>query len=291
MLNLLVALVVAFQSRPGLVPDRLIVGRAACGGSAFNSTFILTETPELIEISRSRTVSIHPVQGLAIGDELWGLACLSDGSLWMLAGPRVVVRVGREGRVRERVNVPLPRVGLFGAGPRLLVQQMPILAGGPVLVATPPRQPENVRPWPGLVARSGRGQAPQMDRNLVSCGLGFDAWTPCWFADGSRVVVSDGATSRSLTWHQPIGARFDRAAPIWDVALTSGHRYWLLATKAPPASGGSRIGGRLFLARENAHDGLSLDLVRGARLIVAASASRCTLLTVDGRLIEVRTTS
>jgi hypothetical protein len=287
-LQILVALVVVFEGRPGLLSNRLIVGHAACG----RSSFILTQA-ELVEVpfptwppAQPSAVQpiVHPLRRLAAGDKLWGLACLADGSLWTLAAPHTVARIGRDGALGERVDVLLPRTLLFGAGEELVVQQMPIVAGAPVLMTTPARRPERVRPWPGLIARDAGDRERLITRNLVSCGLALGGWLPCWFPEESWFAVSDGSTSRSIAWPQLNAPGLDRSAPIWDVALTAEHRYWLVATGA---SQGRRAGGRLYRAREGGSETEFLDLVPAVRIIVSAGPSRCLLLSVAGTLVEV----
>src|SRR5579864_3510647 len=191
MLTLLLALIVSFQSRPGLVPSALIVGRAVCD----NTSWLLTEAPDLVEVSpAARAVVIHPLRGLDASDKVWGLACLADGALWTLASPLALARLDRRGVVRERVALELPRIGLFGASDRLLVQQMPIVPGAPLLVSTPPRQPGIVRAWPGLTGRTGHSREQQIARNFVNCGVGVARIVPCWLAHEPSVSISDGTT-------------------------------------------------------------------------------------------------
>jgi hypothetical protein len=274
------ALVIAFRGTPDAVPSGLIVGHAACGSSAF----VLTERTDLIEVMvQERRVVPHTVRGLSPGDRVWGLACLADGSLWTLASSRAVVRLDRTGQVRERVDLPLPRVALFGAGDRLLVQPMPIAPAGATLISTPPREPMLVRAWPGLIARSANLREQQIARNLVNCGLGHESWLPCWFADDSRLVISDGTAAHTVDWRAPRGGAFDRSAPIRDVALAGNRRYWLLATTRRLEE---REGGFLYRLREPAVEESSLPLQPPARLILSATERRCLLLTTTGALME-----
>jgi hypothetical protein len=284
MLTLLLALAVSFQSRPGLVPDALIVGRAVCNGNSW----LLTQAPDLVEVSlATRAVEVHPLRGLNAPDRVWGLACLDDGSLWTLASPRAVVRVDARGIVRERVALDLPRIGLFGASDRLLVQQMPIAPGAPLLVSTLPRHPETVRAWPGLVARTGDSREQQIARNLVNCGVGFGRTVPCWLVDEASVSISDGTTARLLRVAELSLPPIERSMPIWDVALLTADAYWLLGTTAP---GGHREGGRLFRSRSKTVTGSGVDVLSlqpAARIIAHATESTCLVVTRDGGLMEV----
>jgi hypothetical protein len=146
-----------------------------------------------------------------------------------------VARLDREGALRERVNLLLPRTLVFGAGDDVVVQQLPIGAGAPTLLTTPARRPERVRGWPGLVARAADDPEHLGTRNLVGSGLAFGRWLSCWFPDAGWFAVSDSATSRSGSaterpWRRSLG-------PIWDVALAAEQRPWVLAITA---AGGRR---------------------------------------------------
>jgi hypothetical protein len=268
-------------SAPGLVPDALIVGRATCRGA----TWLLTETSKLVEVANADwTVTVRSIRGLRSSDKIWGLACLSDGTLWTLPSPETVARLDRSGEIVERISVPLPRVALFAAGDRLLFQQLPILPNVAALATSPPRQPATSRVWPGLVGRDAKRREDQIARNLVNCGLSRALSVPCWFADDPRFTISDGTSVSTVV--SPAGTPpADRAAPIWDVALTSADRYWLLATSA--AGPGPRAGARLFRAHERSGEQLSLELEPLARLVLSATESRCLLLTATGSVMEV----
>ena len=272
---------VARASAPGLVPGALIVGRATCRGT----TWLLTETAKLVEIADADwTVIVRPIRGLGSSDKIWGLACMSDGTLWTLPSPGTVARLDRSGAIVERIRVPLPRVALFAAGDRLLFQQLPILPRVAALATSPPRQPTTSRIWPGLIGRDAKRREDQIARNLVNCGLPRGPSVPCWFVDDPHFTISDG-TSVSTVLSPASTLPVNRAAPIRDVALTSAGWYWLLATsgdgRVPPA------GARLFRAREGSSEQLSLGLAPLARLLLSVTESRCLLLTLTGSIIEV----
>jgi len=264
----------------GAIPRSLIVGRASCGTSAW----LLTEDAELIEIpQQAAKTMVRAVTGLLPRDRVWGLACLSDGSLWTLADPRAQARLDRDGRVQERVATALPKVALFGAGDALLFQQLPMTARATALFASPPRRPEAVHPWPGLAGRPADTREHQIARNLVNCGVGFDGNVPCWFAGDRRFAISDGRVARTVAPPTLQDQARQSEAPIWDVALAGSH-YWLIAgeqTSTGPA------GARLLRVHERTGAYLSLPLDVPARVIVSATDTRCRLLNVNGELIEV----
>ncbi|MBI3493710.1 MAG: hypothetical protein HY047_18330 [Acidobacteria bacterium] len=271
-------------TKPGVVPDALIVGRATCGAGSW----LLTETPALIEIKVGAwTIAAHPIRGLKSEEKVWGLACLSDGSLWTLASPRTVARLEPTGQIVERIEIHLPRIALFAAGDRLLFEQLPMAPGAASLATSPPRQPQSVHAWPGLVGRSARSREEQLTRNLVNCGISFSGSVPCWFADERQFVVSDGSAIRRIDF-APLGsANVDPVAPIWDVAMVDADRFWLLASA--PRGLPTRSGGRLYWSPGRARYTM-IDLAPLARLVITATASQCVLLTTQGGFMEVRVT-
>lgn len=260
-------------------PAAVIVGRAQCG----QRTWLLTDTSELVEVSPDG-VTVHPVRGLAGGDDPWGLACVTSGALWTIAAPRALARLGPDGRVLERVALRLPRVALFGVGDALLFEQLPTVPGAPVLTTSPPARPLETRSWIGLVSRRGASREEELMRSFVNCGLGRGGLVPCWFADEPRITLSDGADARSLTISFPPSV--DSHYPIWDVALAGPDRAWVLLA-ALDAATGRRAGGRLSVVDDRGAEQEHLDLRPAARLILSATPARCLLLNVDGNLTEV----
>ena len=270
-------------TRAGLVPNALIVGRASCLGTSW----LLTEEAQLVEISGDgRSVGIHQAVGLKPEERVWGLGCLSDGSLWTLASARTVARLGRNGHIQERIELRVPRVALFGTGERLLFQALPTAEGAPALATSPPRQPESVRAWPGLIARAAGTREQQLTRNLLNCGLGFERWLPCWFPDDMRFSLSDGSASRAIELPALRAAAVDPTAPIWDIALSAANRFWLLAGSRRRLDG-RRAARQLSWIVEGAARTVSLEIDPPARLIVAADESRCLLVTTQGSVMEV----
>jgi hypothetical protein len=281
---LALTLTLAFESRPSLVPSALIVGRAVCG----DATFLLTETPQIVELAAAgRTAAVRPLRGTTPQDKFWGLACTRDGTLWTMASPWVLGRLDRSGAIAERITLTLPRIALFAAGDRLLYQELPLAVGAPALTAATPGQARSTRPWPPFLVRKAASPEQQVSRNLVTCGLGVDKGLPCWFAADRQFIVSDGASWRMRAVARWLSERADVQAPIRDVALTAAGAFWLLESVPGPRG---VAGGRLVFVDEKAAEGAELELRAQVRLILAASASRCWLLTLDGAIVEVAVT-
>jgi len=256
----------------GTVPAGLIVGRA----HVRDRTWLLTDRLVLIDIAEPRaSVAVHPIVGLAREDRPWGLAALEEGTLWTLAAARSLVRLDAEGRAHERIPVALPRVALFGAGNRVLFQQLPVGPGTSALLSAPPRRPSLVQTWPGLIQRARASRELEVAQNLVSCGIGVDGWLPCWFAEDALIAVSDGREVR----------RIDGVRPLHDVALAA-HSTWLLVA-GRDSNGGSLVGTTLLFRDDRSNARAALELKPAARLVLSATDDGCRLLTVEGSLMQV----
>jgi hypothetical protein len=265
------------------IPSSLIVGRAVCSDGAW----LLTERPELIVITDpARQVTVRRLDGLRPSDRPWGLACLADGTLWSMATPRVLIRIGADGGVRERVELQFPRMAVFGWMDRLLFIDWPILIARPLLATAVPRARGESTPWPQFLGRAAETRADLIARNLVNCGIGKGPRLPCWFADERRVIVSDGASANAVSFAALSGRDVVAATPIWDLAMGSAETFWLLASSHGRA-GAAVSGGRLVKTDGRGTELASLALVSSARMIVATTDTTCVLLTVDGRLMEV----
>ncbi len=267
---------------PRPVSDGVIVGRAECGGTVW----LLNEDHQLAGVvTNTRHIAIRQVHGLKADDRPWGLACV-QGELWTLADPRVLARIGADGRVEERVTFPVPRIALFGAGDRLLYEQIPPVAGAALFSSSPPRKPRDVRRWPGLLARPAVEPGRLLTDNLVSCGLTHEGAIPCWFPDETNVTISNGSRVERRAFPFLRGPGAATAVPIHDVAVRDRGRVWLMAT-ARERIRGRLVGGSLALASLDGREIGRLSLNRPARMILAATDTTCLLLTASGGLLEI----
>jgi hypothetical protein len=266
-------------ARPAAIPAALIVGRAVCS----ESTWLLTDSHQLTEVRNDGQVSVRAVTGLTATDRLWGLACLSDGTLWTMAGLQTLGRIDRTGRLQDRIDLRVDRMTLYAVGDRLLYQPRRPVPGTAALLTSPARRPYAVKTWAGLVVP--RGGPPDGSAQVAVCGIAVDALAPCWFGAARQFTISDGTVSRTID--APLQSMaVDPRTPIRDVALTSATAYWLLAG-GRDGERGRTSGVRLVRVRENPSQNLFIDLKPSARIILSASDTRCVLLTVDGGLIEV----
>ena len=265
-----------------LVPDSVIVGRADCGGVVW----LLNEESQLVKIVPALgAVSVHQVRGLRGSDRPWGLACLADGTLWTLASPRALVRIGPDGRIHERMPLQVPWIALFGAGHRLLLEPVPPVVGHPVLGTSLPHRPLDVRPWPGLLARSATRREQLLTENFVNCGLAPGVARPCWFPESAQVTLSDGSGYQHHSFAWLHGPDVQATAPIRDVAFTPSGRVWVLATSRERHK--ERLVGGWLAVATGGREIARVPLNPPARLILAATDATCLLLTVRGELHEV----
>jgi hypothetical protein len=273
-----------FIDRVPPVPADVIVGRAACD----RTTWLLTERRDLVQIAHEPVAVTKAVARLQASDQPWGLACLSDGSLWTLGLPRVLARLHADGRAGERIPLQRSRMLLYGWSDRLLSLSMPVVVAQPVLATSRPSAPDTTSPWPAFVARATAVRSNFFAHNLVACGIAWARALPCWFADERQIGISDGSSVRAISFPFLYDRNVDQAIPIWDVAIGGPDTLWLLAG-ATGAVGGRKGGGRLINTTKDGTTRRSIAVSPPARTIVAATEVRCLLLTIDGRLMEVTT--
>lgn len=266
--------------RDGSVPTSLVVGRAACRGT----TWLLTDSQQLVRIrvdegsATSRTVTFKPK------DRPWGLACIGGTDLWTLATPRELARIDTAARVAARMSLPVPWVALFDWQERFVFAPMPFLVASPLLAAAAPGARDS-QPWPALTVRPSPRRAELLTRNMVACGLSNGVALPCWFADSPEIVLSDGVSRRAV--RVAVADRgVDRTLPLWDAATVAHGRIWVLFS-AGQSIGGRRAGGRLELLTTDGRVLAAPALTAAARLIIAANANECWLLTTTGAVVRV----
>jgi hypothetical protein len=228
----------------------------------------------------------------------WGLAHLSDGSLWTIQNRRTLVEVHSDGTPGHVVQLDRPHLGLFAMGERLILQPAATDADAPALRAGGPDAPVGT-PWSDIKTRAFPGLHPgaMMALNMVSCGVGLHGELPCWFPDEPTLflVRTDGRTRRIEL------AGLSRAAPeilltsqtpprpIRDAYIDPSGTVWILSTGNPGPPPGSVPGG-LVIARFGPR-GEPIDtrqLAEPVRLILRARAGRAVILTSRGIIAELQ---
>jgi hypothetical protein len=120
----------------------------------------------------------------------------------------------------------------------------------------------------------------------LRCGLAAATAVPCWFANETDIVLSDGVAPRQhrFAWIQRDGV--DVTAPLRDAAFVEENKVWLLGSAAQPREGRS-VARWLWLAADTGSVVAAVDLEPAARLILHATSTTCWLLTAMGDLMEV----
>ena len=267
-----------------LTLDHVIVGRARCGAS----TWVLIDAPALVEVTAAaQSPPIAPVRGFSPNEHPWGLACVADSELWTLADYRTLARLSFSGEIIRRTKLRQPRLNVFGVGELLVLQQPPAALDVPLLAAARLADVNRTRPWPGPTALPQAATKVDVPSGLVACGLGYQTWLPCWIASQPRIIVSDGAPTRT-TVVQPqflADTALDRGAPVWDVAIAPSV-LWVL-TSAVSLEAGRRVGARITKTTRRGESLGSIELRPRGRLIVSATDRAVLVLTAAGTVVEV----
>lgn len=246
-----------------------------------------------MDAGTQRTVAL-PCSG---SNRCWGLARLTDGSLWTLRGMHAVLQVSRNGEVVREMGLDRAQLGIHGAGSRLVLQPGTLPAGQPVLFAgTASALAQDA--WSTMRARPfdtlATGAAAAL--NLVSCGVSLTAEIPCWFPDEPSLflIAGSGATRvvelQGLPRAAPetlINARVPQR-PVRDVFVESDGTIWVIST-GRPTNGAVEATGGWLIARYGKR-GEPIDqrqLPEPARIILRAAHGRALVLTGGGMVSEV----
>jgi hypothetical protein len=230
-------------------------------------------------------------------EDCWGLAKLSDGTLWTLMGWSTAAQISAGGAIERTIELPVAHLGLFGAGDRLVYQQARLPSGTPALLAGRPGDASR-SPWSALVTRSFDGLATGAAAalNLVACGVTRADEIPCWFPDDTVVslIAEDGATRRveltGLARVAPetlINAK-SPPRPIRDVYVEGDGTMWVISSGKTPAGGSIAPGG--WILAQYGRRGEAIDcrlLPEPARLILHVERGQAVVLTGRGMVAEV----
>lgn len=244
---------------------------------------------------RSRAVSRVP---LAVGGaHCWGLARLSDGSLWTLANRRTLAEIDLKGRLVKQIALAGPHLDLFSTGSELLYEQTGVPLPAPVLRAGPPG-PGGGSPWSDLMMRPFPGFTPgvRMALNVVNCGIGQQGTLPCWFPDEAAIALvgPNGRTRRvelsGLYRVSPAAlvASETPPRPVRDVFVDKTGVMWVLSSGHAPNRPTDRPGGWV-LARYSL-GGRSIDqrrLPEPVRAILRVENGHAIVLTGEGMVAEI----
>ena len=251
----------------------------------------------LVTIDLQRRTQRSNVLRLPPREDCWGLAKLSDGTLWTLMGWSTAAQLSAAGTIERTIELPVAHLGLFGAGDRLVYQQARLPAGRPALLAGRPGETSR-SPWSDLTTRAfddlAMGAAAAL--NLVGCGVGRAGEIPCWFPDEPVVsLIAEDGTTRRLAL-----AGLARVAPetlinatsppraIRDVYVEGDGTMWVMSSGRGPVGGLSGPGGWILAQYSRRGEAIDLRLLpEPARLILRAERGRALVLTGSGMVAEV----
>jgi len=231
-------------------------------------------------------------------ERFWGLARLSDGTLWSLNADNALVRIATDGGVIREADPRRPYLGVFSRGDRLVLQRGRLSAGAPAMVTMRPDGREE-QPWSGMVVRGFDGLMPGAITalNLVSCGTSERVEVPCWFPEEAAVslIAADGSTRRMvLAGLSPIAPAALLEAtvpsrPIRDVFVERGGTIWVLAGGQPPVPPVNLPGGWILARYSLKGDPIDRrTLPEPVRAILRAGSGRAVVLTGAGMIAEVQ---
>ncbi len=269
-----------------------IVGRADVDGRVL----LLVRDVGLVSIDldgrTARTTALPP----DVMTSCWGLARLSDGSLWTLKDRHSLVQISESGEVQAEAALDAVHFGLVAAGGRLVYQRMGVTPGVPLYESGPPGSTDRV-PWTGMVPRTfALSATASLPLNLFTCGESRALERPCWFPDETAVSIIGGhgfarrIELDGLTRVAPevLVTSDAPSRPIRSAYLASDGSLWILGSGAPPE--GARASGAWLLARytEDGKPLFSKSLPSPARAILRVEEGRALLLASDGMVVEVR---
>ena len=227
----------------------------------------------------------------------WGLAQLSDGSLWTLEDRNTLAEIDAAGRLIRRIPLAGPHLGLFSSGPELLYEETGVPLPAPVLRAGPPAS-RGALPWGGVMMRAFPDFTPgiRMALNVLKCGVGRHGEMPCWFPDEAALSLIDAhghvrrveLSGLYRVSPETLVASETPARPVRDVLIDEEGIIWVLSSGRPPDRPTDRPGGWV-LARYGVN-GAAIDQLRLAepvREILRARAGRAIVLTGDGSIAEL----
>jgi hypothetical protein len=219
--------------------------------------------------------------------------------MWTLTGRNDVIELTASGRFGRQIRLPVPHLGLFATGDRLIFQRASLPPNTPALFAG---RPDGGEPsaWSAMTTRPfddlASGAAAAL--NLVACGVSQRAEMPCWFPGEPELslISPDGKTRRLMLPGLPhpapetlINARVPQR-PIRDVFVERDGTIWVISTGAPPEGDrNNKLPGGWLLARFGPH-GEPIDRRRlplPARVILHAANGHALVLTGTGMVAEV----
>ena len=278
-----------------VIGNEIIAGRADDG--AGKPVMVLVAERSLVSIDVQRRTSSRTDLALADASSCWGLARLSDGSLWTIRDWKMLRQISAAGDTLREFTLDGAHAALFSAGDRLLFQRAEFVAPDQALTAGRPGDARR-EPWSTLQTRSYKlARASVAALNLVTCGPTRAEERACWFPDEPAVALIDTA-GRTRRMELPGIPRVapevlltsdNPARPVRDAFVDRTGSLWVVSAGSPVDDKAHPPGGWLLAHFAPAGTPLErLDLTEPARLILDADSAHVVLLLGSGYVAEVR---
>jgi hypothetical protein len=292
------------HSRTLVVPDRLfgpvieneiIAGRVDDGEG--KPVLVLAAERTLVAIDVQHRTSSRRALALADASSCWGLARLSDGTLWTIRDWKTLRQISASGDTLREYSLDGAQAALFSAGDRLLFQRAEFVAPDQALVAGKPGQSKR-DPWSTLQTRPYKlARTSVAALNLVTCGPTRAEERACWFPDDPALALIDagGRTRRVELAGIPHVApevlltSDNPARPVRDAFVDRTGSVWIISAGTPVDGAPQPPGG--WLLAHFAPSGAPLaryQLTEPARLILDVDTHHAVLLLGSGYVAEVR---
>jgi hypothetical protein len=278
-----------------VIGNEIIAGRA--DGGADRPVLLLVAERDLVSIDVEHRSVARRSLALAEGSSCWGLAQLSDGSLWTIRDWKTLREISLDGGTLREFALSNAHAALFSAGDRLLFQRAEFVAPDQALTSGKPGEGER-QPWSSLQTRPFKlARTSVAALNLVTCGPTRAEERACWFPDEPAVALIDqaGRTRRLELAGIPrvspevLLTSDNPARPVRDAFVDRSGGLWVISAGTPIEGAGQAPGG--WLLAHFAPTGAPLervDLTEPARLILEADTRRVLLVLGSGYVAEVR---
>lgn len=278
-----------------VMENEIIAGRVD-GGSG-KPVLVLAAERILVSIDLQHRTSSRRALALADASSCWGLAQLSDGTLWTIRDWKTLRQISLSGDTVREYPLEGAQAALFSAGDRLLFQRAEFTAPDQALVAGKPGD-QRRDPWSTLQTRPYKlARTSVAALNLVTCGPTRAEERACWFPDDPAVALIDGS-GRTRRLELPgiphvapevLLTSDNPARPVRDAFVDRSGSLWIISAGTPIEGAPQPPGG--WLLAHFSPSGSALErytLTEPARLILDATPRHIVLLLGSGYVAEVQ---
>ena len=278
-----------------VIENEIIAGRADEGSN--RPVLVLVAERDLVSIDVEHRSATRRPLALAGASSCWGLARLSDGSLWTIRDWKTLRQISLSGDMVREYALDGAHAALFSAGDRLLFQRAEFVAPDQALIAGRPGDGRR-EPWGTLQTRPYKlARTSVAALNLVTCGPTRAEERACWFPDDPAVALIDaGGRTRRLELAgiphvrpEVLLTSDNPARPVRDAFVDRSGGLWIVSAGTSIEGTAQPAGGWLLAHFTPAGAPLErFNLTEPARLILEADTRHVVLLLGSGYVAEVR---